>query len=202
MKKLLLVSAMVVGLAGMSAAQVPMPFSIYAGGAISLPNAPESFADTYKTGFHAWAGVGFNAAPSFQIIGKMEYQTFGLDESLFSLAQGVSSVSGGTWKMLMFGADGRYSLGLPAAPIKPFFLGGVGLARIDVSDFQTSDPLVTSLLNAANDPVTKMYWNIGGGVELKAGPAWSLFGQIRYVSVQTEGDASAFIPISVGLKFF
>ena len=103
--------------------------------------------------------------------------------------------------MWMFGGDARYSFGLPAAPIKPFVLGGLGFANTSVSDFESSDPLVTAL-NFNSESSTDLYWNLGAGVDFKTGPAWSLYGQIRYVSIATEGESSSFIPVTVGLKFF
>jgi hypothetical protein len=48
----------------------------------------------------------------------------------------------------------------------------------------------------------KLYYNIGAGVELGGGPAFAFFAQVRYVSIATSGNATAFVPITVGLKFF
>ncbi len=207
MKKVALACLFVFALAAVGSAQVQIqqPFSIYVSGAVSIPTAPSAFKDTYKAGIHGGAGVGYSVAPNFQIVGKVEYHSFGLDAAKTALSLSVPDLSGGTEKIMLFGADGRFSLGVPMAPVKPFLLGGVGMARISFSDFTTSDPLAQAVLdplNAASTSATKVYYNVGGGVQLKSGPMWSLFAQIRYVSVATDGQASTFIPVSLGIKFF
>ena len=140
-------------------------------------------------------------APNFQVIGKIEYNTFSFDFDNTSWATGLTD--GGNEKLLMFGADGRFSLGAPAVPFKPFIFGGGGLAHITMSEFEGTDlSLVTSANELSDISENKFYFNIGAGAEFKAGPAFSFFAQARYVSVATEGESAAFIPISLGLKFF
>lgn len=198
MKRCLFILVTLMVMSALVSAQVPNPISLYVGGAVSIPSSPEVFSELYKTGFHGWGGVGYKFMPNFQVVGKIEYQRFALDWGELG-----DVMSGGHNNMLMFGADGRFAFGLPAAPVKPFVLGGVGMARVSVSEISSSDPLLQAGLNDLRyDAETKMYFNVGAGVEMKAGPMLNLFAQIRYVSVATEGESSAFIPISVGLKFF
>lgn len=196
MKKPLLTAVCVIAFAFGVSAQVPTPFSLYAGGALSLPNAPDDFKDSFKTGFHGLVGLGYKMGPGFQLVGKAEYHKFAFDFT------GLSGLDGGDSKMWMFGGDGRLAFGLPAAPIKPFVFGGVGLASIKYDDFGGNVTLATARNDALPDTQNKVYYNIGAGVELKAGPSFSLFAQGRYVSIATEGNSTSFIPITVGLKFF
>ncbi len=201
MKKFLLVLVAVFAMSAAVSAQVPTPFSFYAGGLVSIPNSPEGFSDAYKTGFHGFVGAGYNVAPNLQVVGKIEYNRFALDYDSDPMLA-TANVDGGHNNIWMYGADARYSFGLPAAPFKPYALGGLGFARYSTSELESSDPLITSMNDYIPEPQTDLYFNLGAGVEMKAGPAFSLFAQARYVSVQTEGEASAFIPISLGLKFF
>jgi opacity protein-like surface antigen len=197
MKKLYWMILLFLAFAGMAAAQVPQPFSLYAGGAVSIPQAPDAFKSGFKTGYHGAIGIGYKVMPNLQVIGKVEYHTFKFD------FQSLTGLEGGTNKMLLYGADGRYSVGVPSAPLKPYIIGGAGLANIKQSEFSGSDPLATSILNSViPESQTKFYYNIGGGVELKSGPAWSMYAQVRYVSIGTEGGSSSFVPITLGLKFF
>ena len=100
-------------------------------------------------------------------------------------------------------ADGRFSLGVPAAPLKPFVLGGIGMAYQKATDFSGSNAGLAASLNALMpESATNFYFNVGAGADFKTGPAWSLFAQVRYVSIATEGEASAWVPITLGLKFF
>ena len=196
MKKPLLTAVCVIAFAFGVSAQVPTPFSLYAGGALSLPNAPDGFKDSFKTGFHGLVGLGYKMGPGFQLVGKAEYHKFAFDFT------GLSGVDGGDNKMWMFGGDGRLALGLPAAPIKPFAFVGIGIANIKQSEFGGNPSLASSITPSFPESQNKIYYNLGGGVELKFGPSFNLFVEGRYVSIATEGDKTTFVPITVGLKFF
>ncbi len=194
-KALLTVVCMVVFVFGVSA-QVPAPFSLYVGGALSLPNAPDDFKNSFKTGYHGLVGLGYKMGPGFQLVGKAEYHNFSFDFA------DLSGLEGGNSRVWMFGGDGRLALGLPAAPIRPFGFVGLGIANVKRSEFDGPLTLTAALNDALPDAQNKVYYNIGGGVELKFGPSLNLFVQGRYVSVATEGDNTTFVPITVGLKFF
>lgn len=202
MKKLVMALIIFILFSASVSAQAPNPFSLYVGGAISMPTS-NAFNDNFKNGLHGSVGVGYKMMPGFQLIGKIEYHTFKFDFDNSALFDGVSGFSGGTNKMWMFGADGRYSFNLPSAPIQPYMLGGIGMAQVKQTEFDGPTSLSLSLFNevVAQDQ-TEFYFNIGGGFDLKSGPAWSLFAQVRYVSIATGGEASTFIPLTVGLKFF
>lgn len=196
MKKSLLTAVCVAVFALGVSAQVPAPFSLYAGGAVSLPNAPDGFKDAFKTGYHGLVGLGYKMGPGLQIVGKVEYHKFSYDFA------GISGVDGGDSKMWLFGGDGRLALGLPASPVKPFAFAGIGIAKIKQSEFGGDITLASSLTPPFPEDQSKMYYNFGAGVELGGGPSFSLFVQARYVSIATEGHNTTFIPVTVGLKFF
>jgi len=198
MKKSILTAVCIIVFALSVSAQAPAPFSLYAGGALSLPNAPDGFKDTFKTGYHGLVGLGYKMGPGFQLVGKVEYHKFSYDFGYV----GISGVDGGDSKLWMFGGDGRFAFGLPAAPIKPFAFAGAGIANIKQSDFGGNLTLASSITPSFPESQNKAYYNLGAGVEFKAGPSFNLFVQGRYVSIATEGDNTTFIPITVGLKFF
>jgi Outer membrane protein beta-barrel domain len=187
-KKLLIAGAVVFMLCAAVSAQAPAsPVSIYAGGGLSMPMAPDLFKDYWKMGFNGMLGAGYGLTPAFQIVAKGEYHMFPLD---------VEGVEGADISILMFGADGRFAVGLPAAPIKPFFLVGAGMAKLSASDLESG------AFTVGFPEETDFYFNAGAGVEFKVGPKANLFVQARYVDVMSEGEATAFIPFTVGLKFF
>ena len=207
MKKLFTVTFLVVALAGFASAQVPSPsdaspFSVYASGSYSLPSSG-GFKDTYKAGISGSLGIGWKMGPGFQLIGKIERHSFAVDFDNISGLSAIAGIDGGTNNMWLFGVDGRYSLGLPAAPMKPYLLGGIGMANIKQTDYTSTDPLATSLLNSSiPNSSTNFYFNVGGGVELMSTPAFGFFAQIRYVNISVDGGSAGFIPISLGVKFF
>ena len=190
-------------MSAVSVAQVStpgLPFSVYAGGALSLPSSPEGFRDGWKFGYHGMIGAGFNVAPRIQVIGKVEYHKFQSDLDTF----GGSSVDGGGIKSIMFGVDGRLNLGAPVIPIKPYAIGGIGMASVTAEEYESTDPLIASSLNSGVDTETqsKVYYNFGAGVEFTLAPKASLFVQARYVNIATDGSSTGFIPVTVGLKLF
>lgn len=198
MKKALLVLGVLVLFAMSASAQMPSkPFNLYAGGGMSMPLSPDGFKDMQKTGYHGMVGIGFNVMPALQVVGKAEYHSLAADHSIYSLmlSTAESDISGGTFTPLMFGADARYSFSLPAAPVTPFVLGGLGMARLSFSDVEFTGGTMMF------ESQTKMYWNVGGGFEFKAGPSASLFVEARYVSIATDGDSIGMLPISLGIKF-
>jgi len=199
MKKLMMILAILVAFCASASAQVPSsPVSFYAGGALSIPSGPDSFKETFKNGYHGMLGVGFDLNPMFEIVGKLEYHTF-----QFDFTDVMSEYSGGTNKMWMYGADVKLSPSLPALPIKPYALVGVGMASISQSEFSGPTSLSLSILNSAiGESKTKMYWNLGVGMNLMSTPVFSLFAQARYVNIATDGESSQFIPITIGAKFF
>ncbi|HWR81994.1 MAG TPA: outer membrane beta-barrel protein [Candidatus Deferrimicrobium sp.] len=196
MKTALVIGACLMAFALGASAQVPTPFSFYAGGALSLPNAPEGFKESFNSGYHGLVGIGYKLGPGFQLVGKAEYHKFSSDLS------GFPGVDGGDANVWLFGGDGRLALGLPVAPIKPFGLLGFGLATIDQSDFSGPVTLIAAIPESYPDKQSKLYYNFGAGVEFKFGPAVNLFVQGRYVSVSSEGGSTGFVPVTVGLKFF
>lgn len=195
MKKVFLTLAVVLIFAATGSAQVSTPVSIYAGGALSVP-ASGDFNAGWQMGYHGAFGLGYKLAPNFQVVGNLEYHHFFFDMADFM------GLDGGDTKVWMYGVNGRYSLGLPVVPIKPFFIGGAGIAKMTWDEFE-GPTLITATLNAAiPESVNKVYFNFGGGLDLKVIPTLSLFIEARYVSIATDGASTAFVPMTVGLRFF
>lgn len=180
MKRLSLLTAVLILVAMTAGAQVPKPFTIYADAGLTVPNG--DFGDAYKAGFHLGAGMGFSLAPNFQVIPNIEFHSLGLD---------ASDVDGGNMSVWMFGANGRMNLGAGPMPMKPFLLGGVGFAHGTVEAIKM---LATEISPDAS--TTDFYWNFGAGLQFSA-----LFVQARYVSIATEGSSTNYIPVTVGFKF-
>jgi opacity protein-like surface antigen len=198
MKKILAILAILLAFSVSASAQIPSsPVSFYAGGALSIPSGPDSFKDTFKFGYHGSLGIGYSMSPMIELMGKVEYHTFGID-----FANVLPGYSGGSNKMLMYGVDVKLSPSLPAMPIKPYILAGVGMANVKQSEFTGPASLALGVLNSfIPEDQTKMYWNAGVGMNLLSNPVMSLFAQARYVSVATDGESSQFIPITIGVKF-
>ncbi len=186
MKKIaILLAVLVFGVVGSASAQVPVkPFTIYGAAGLSSPTSPDGFKDGYNMGYHADAQLGFNAFPKTEFLLNLGYHTFGADFG------DLTGYDGGTMSFILAGGDLKLNLGVPLAPVKPFVFAGAGLAVLSMSDLTT--PLGTGSFESIN----KFYFEIGGGVEFT-----QFFVRVKYVSVATEGDSFALIPLSIGMKF-
>ncbi|MCK5125624.1 MAG: outer membrane beta-barrel protein [candidate division Zixibacteria bacterium] len=187
MKKLLFVICLVVIFTSIASAQVSKPFSVYAGGGLTLLQG--DYGDYYKNGYHGMGAAGFSLAPMFQLMGKLEYHTLPVDAA--AITNDVT--------IIMYGAGFKFAPTLPGAPIKPFGIVGGGMATLktdasfDLGDFGTVD-LGTVSSN-------EFYYEFGAGLELKASPGLSFFVMARYVTIANEFADFKYIPITVGLKF-
>ena len=182
----LLSFALVFAFTAMTAsAQVPAkPFTVYGSVGLSMPMSPDYFKDGYKMGFHGNAQLGFNAFPKTEFLVNLGYHSLSADFG------DVTGYDGGTLSAILVGGDLKFNLGVPTAPIKPFVFAGAGIAVLSMSDLTT--PFGTYTVDSEN----KFYFEIGGGVEFT-----QFFVRVKYVNVATEDDATALIPISVGMKF-
>ncbi|MEZ5359373.1 MAG: outer membrane beta-barrel protein [Candidatus Zixiibacteriota bacterium] len=191
MKKVLFTLGLLLLCVTFASAQVSKPFSAYVGGGLSLPQG--DYADFYKTGYHGMGSIGFGFMPMLQGLGKVEYHSFPVDADLVS-----NDIS-----VIMYGLDAKLSPSMPAAPIKPFALAGIGLATL-----KTDITLDLSGLGTGYAPVdvgtaqtTEFYYEIGGGFEMKATPSLNLFVMARYITVTNSLQDFNYLPVTVGLKF-
>jgi opacity protein-like surface antigen len=169
------------------------PFDIYVGAGLSMPVSQNSdLSDNYKTGFHGMAGIGFNINPYVETVLKIEYHSMARDWSYPAPPGG----EGGTLQAMFGGADLRLSPKNIGSPVFPYLFGGVGVAIFTVSELTGS----TTLAFASNDN-SKIYVDIGAGIEIVTGNSLTLFAQGSYVSVAFDNEKRAFVPFTVGLKF-
>lgn len=195
-KRCILAILLVAALATVTQAQAPqMPFSIYAGGLLSVPNSPETFKYSYKNGWHGFVGLGFKLLPSVQAVGKVEYHSLPFD--FHGVGPEIPSIvpSGGSMRIGLYGLDLVAAPNLPGSPVRPYVLGGAGFSYISFSAFD-------NWIDEAPNSQSKFYYNFGGGLQMKFLPSVDFFAQIRYVNIATDGDKTTLVPISVGVKIF
>ncbi|MEE9443623.1 MAG: outer membrane beta-barrel protein [candidate division Zixibacteria bacterium] len=195
MKKLVLTLTVIMLCAGLASAQISKPFNVYVGGGLGMVQG--DVGTLYKTGYHGVAAVGFNAAPMIQFIGKVEYHSFGSD-----MAPTLGIGLDGSQRNLMFGGAAKLQPSLPAFPLKVYGLAGIGMASVQAPDLVIVNLITSEQVTITPPSQSKMYFEIGAGAELPAGPSLSMFAMVRYVSISQEGGGSFnYIPITVGLKF-
>jgi outer membrane protein with beta-barrel domain len=142
------------------------------GGGLTLPMG--TFGDFDKAG---WNLVGLIQFPISQSPIHLRFDAMYGQTSHKSPASGNTTLTGAT-------ADLLYHLGDRAAKVRPYVLGGLGFYNVDVSG--TSE--------------TKLAFGFGGGILFGVGTMHA-FLEGRYMSVQTSGSSTNFLPISVGVMF-
>jgi hypothetical protein len=92
-------------------------------------------------------------------------------------ATGNTSILGGN-------ASALYHFSAPNAEARPYALAGLGIYNVD----------------PGADSETKIGLGVGGGVTFSLA-GLNAFAEARYVSVQTSGLSTTFIPLTIGLLF-
>lgn len=146
-----------------------------AGAGVTLPMG--DFKDAAKTGWHALGFIGYAMPSGLGLRGEGFYgqNTFKATSSVKGkLSGGLGSVS------YAFG----HSVG-----IKPYVIGSAGIFNVKA----------TGPGGSASE--TKFAFGGGAGLKLPVGTDGNLFLESRYLTAQTSGGSTNFIPITVGFSF-
>jgi hypothetical protein len=135
----------------------------------------------YSTG----DGVGFHALGLVQM--PLPNSPVHLRADLMFAQTSHKSPASGSTRLIGGTVDALYHFGDRAGSLRPYVLGGLGYYNAHESVSGTSS--------------SNIAFDLGGGVLFGLGATMHGFAELRYISVQTSGGATAFIPITVGLMF-
>jgi hypothetical protein len=159
-------------------AQVKPQFLV--AGGLGLPLG--DFGDAFKMGFQGTAGVSFAPASlpvGIQIDGN--FAQFSIDNDALDVKD----------RMIYGTANAVYNFKTAAtSKLHPYLIGGLGVYNAK----PTGDDATGA------ESTTKFGINAGAGFNVAAGGA-SVFVEGRFHDVFTEGSATQFVPILVGLRF-
>ena len=143
------------------------------GAGVSMPQS--DFKDSYNNGFNVTGSAGWhkwNSPLGLRL--DVGYDRF----SLKGASENASILSG----------VGDVTLKIPQVlAVSPYLVAGGGIYRLSSS-------------GAGSTSNTKGGWNAGGGITFGVGMA-KLFIESRYTNVSTEGVATKFIPVILGISF-
>lgn len=195
-------------------AQTPAkPFNLYFSAGTDFPVKPDFFNDFHKLGYNLTGGLGFSALPRIQAIGRVGLHKILKDWNSIKYADELGNVyedafDGGDITMITYGVDLKLDLSLPALPVKPYLLGGIGFAKLSEGDMKIMGAGVDALSDLEFiDEGNQFYYSLGGGVALSSGPMFSFFLEARYMNIKQdmvqgyESDNLIVIPINLGIKF-
>lgn len=184
----------------------------YVNGGATLPIHPGEFTEFWDAGFSLGAGLGLPMSPLWQLNTQFQFQRFGSDSKRQSAdlllsgpngeILGVAGIEGRDLTILTVIAEARFLV--PSTnPSRTWFLS-FGFGRADVF---TSEATVTSVdprlepLQIVGDTDAAFATSIGGGVEIDIGTSVRLTIDSIYTTAFTEGSATQFLPLRLGLAF-
>jgi hypothetical protein len=149
---------------------------------VSMPQG--SFKDIAGSGLNATLALGIGM-PMLPVGVRLEgsYNRFAFSDDMKALVG-----EKGNWNFAS--ATGNVTLGLPlsAIVVSPYLIAGGGMYWGNCS------------VKSACDGESKFGYNAGLGVKLRALLA-SGYVEARYHSIQTEGESTNFVPITIGIMF-
>ncbi|MEW6049905.1 MAG: outer membrane beta-barrel protein [Candidatus Zixiibacteriota bacterium] len=172
-----------------SAETATSAFHLYLGAGLSVPSG--QFGDLTSVGYHGSGAMGFGVLPGLELLPKIEFHATRIDEIPYS----YTSRSGGNYRLLLFGGDGRYLLPIAGTSAKPYVMVGIGFANASISD------LVVDGQTTSYDGWTELYYDLGAGIEFKGLGIIPFFFQFRYVSISTNQSNTTMFPLTFGIKF-
>jgi len=181
MMKRLMLGAAVVGLSLVAAPAAHAQVGVGVSAGLSMPTG--DFGKTFKSGYsvNGLIGVTMPLSP-IGFRGEVGYNSW---DGKSDVADGVtaSSLSG----------TANVVLQVPGMIVaKPYVIGGLGYHRLKLD--------AGNVANLGNDTQSKLGWNVGGGVNFGLGTLATMV-EARYVTVNTEGGSTHYVPITFGIMF-
>ena len=204
MKRLAVLSVLFLTASSMAFAGGLIAFGLHANGA-SI-NVSGELKDAYGPGYGGGAHVDFNL-PVISLRVSGDYISFSPDNDkyrqiLARLVGGTAAagwaIDGGSISILSANANVKWGL-LPLPIVKPYLTGGVGLARLGVSDATVKYNGVSQGSLPGVKAQTQTAFNVGLGVDFSIGV--TLFIEAKYTWILTEGETSTYAPVSIGITF-
>ncbi len=162
---------------------------LYLGAGTSMITNPTLTKDNLKQGLSLMLAVGLPLNPGIEIVPKMQYHRFGYNSD-FILSSGITTADP-KMTILTLGADVKWGFIPGPAPAKPYFLVGGGSSTIsqDVGgfSFQKIDE-------------TKLYMNVGAGLDVKLGPTFAFFVEGKYTFVNSSSASLGIFPLMAGIR--
>ncbi|HWE41449.1 MAG TPA: outer membrane beta-barrel protein [Gemmatimonadaceae bacterium] len=177
MMKRLMLGAAVLGLSLVAAPRAHAQAGVGVSAGLSMPTG--DFGKSFKSGYsvNGLFGVAMPMSP-IGFRGEVGYNSW---DGKSGVASGVTASSlSGTANIVL------QVPGMIAA--KPYVIGGLGYHRLKVD------------AGTLSDTQSKMGWNLGGGLNFGLGTLSTML-EARYVTVNTQGGSTHYVPITFGIMF-
>lgn len=190
-------------IAGQVFAQKRLPqFEIFGG--VAIPLAPDVFKDYYKMGFSGHAQYVIFPSPQLGISFGAGYEAFTFDGDKFltdlEAATGLNLTgleATGSASIIELGIGIRPYLTSPEMGTQ-FYLFGMGTYNLMTDKGEITDGVDTY---GGESDFNKIGIAGGVGIELPAGESMNIILQGLYRHILTEGEATSFLGVTIGLAF-
>jgi len=156
---------------------------IYLGAGYAAILNPDGIDSLFNPSISFQIGVGLPISPGFEILGRFHYHDFSAEKISVPL-------SDANLRIWTIGLDAKWPLAPPFSPAKPYALIGLGRFK-----FKENDP---TGLNIRDE--TGLYFNVGGGIDVKLGPSFAFFAEAKYTIVSTSNESTGIAPLLVGIR--
>jgi Outer membrane protein beta-barrel domain len=163
---------------------------IYLAGGTALVTNPTLSKSMLDKGFSLMAAVGLPLNMGIEIVPKVQYHRFNVAND-FLLSSSLTAIDP-KLSILTFGADVKWGFLPPQAPTRPYFLVGGGSSTI------TRDALGGVGFGSVDE--TKIYLNVGAGLDVKIGPAFAFFVEGKYTFVNSSINSMGIFPLMAGIR--
>ena len=176
------------------------PFETHVGLGVSFDAGPDEFTVWHLESYHISGGLAYPLGKSVKLMGKVEYNSF---PSEFGDGYGYweQQVGGGERRILRYGIDIHVTPRIESFPLKPYALGGIGLARMWQTEFETFMFEIVGFLDPyMYDTSTELYYNFGGGATIALSDNIDFFVQETQILGTDPHTAVRHVPAEVDLE--
>ena len=173
-------------------------------GGLSSPFSPDTFTDYWNSGGDFGVGVGYKMTRITTLLFEIHQSRMPLDEDamaeyLFWNPPADIRMSGGCFKVTTFLMNARLQFTGSDAPVKPYFIGGLGYGHVVLDDLDVVSSSGSGTLEG--DSETDLTLRMGFGVDFRLSRSTFLLIETNGITVSTEGDSTGFNRLDLGLRF-
>ncbi|SYZ73634.1 exported hypothetical protein [Candidatus Zixiibacteriota bacterium] len=200
MKKLTLLTVVLLAFSVSSFAETMWRPVLYLGGGASVPTG--NFKDGFKTGYNFASSFGFEYHSSLELLGELSYSRFPLDQTKSLATEPLgTSVDGGAARVLNIGGAVRYYFtpGSALSKFRPYILGRLGVAHLSQADM-TIVGLDGTTINSFSGS-TKFTYAIGAGTNIDLNRNLGLWVEGKFDGISTPLHKTDYVPIQAGIRY-
>jgi hypothetical protein len=186
------------------------PFSVGVSGGLSVPTG--DFSDVFASGFNV-DGLLAVRAPTLPVSLRIEagYQRFALKESVRDLLGQFGGSGDVTARILSGTANVVYGFTIPASPVRPYLIGGVGVYNLRARASGAFAELAEEFGGTIEQSTTRLGLNGGLGLDVPLAGI-TVFGEARVHTIFTPserdpdtgerfGGRTTIVPLKIGVRF-